>query len=1435
MAIGILIVCFTSPKPQISQTQDWFGVEDRKIPIALGDFNNDNQLDIIIAQRENKTIRIFLGYGNGAFPTKPTISITSSSLSYSIAVGDFNNDSWLDFAVANYNDNNIGIFLGYGNGSFANENTHSTGSSRPLSLWIYDLNNDKKLDIVVVNNGTNTIGILLGTGNGDFTKQMTFSTGFDSLPRAVVVGDFNGDTRPDIAVANFGTNTIGVFLGYGNANFSNQIVSLTVGHPVSLAFGDLNDDTRLDIVVANYDSNIQILLGNGNGAFTSEATYTTDFGSHPSSVVMCDFNKDGRLDIIVTNTGTNNLGLFLGREDGNFKNQRIYPINNGALQRVDTGDLNNDTWIDVVVAIDSSYNVGVFLGGPDKNLFNIKTYSTGGLSNPYSVAVGDFNNDTRLDVVVVNYGKDEIGVFLGQGNGNFDARKTYSTGSYSRPGSIAIGDFNSDNRLDAVVVNFGTNELGIFLGDGDGSFTDQKTYSTGWNSQPKSVAVGDLNSDNQFDIVVANVGTDNLGIFFGYGDGSFTDQKTYSTGLSSQPTSIVMGDLNNDTHLDIAVANSGSNTLGIFLGHDNGSFSDQIEYPTGSSSTPNAISIGDFNGDNRLDVVVVNSGTNNLGIFLGNTDGSFSNQTEYPTGERPRPNSITVGDLNNDTKLDLIVANYNDNNIGVLLGKGDGSFSTQTSYSTGWDSFPISVALGDFNSDNRLDIVVVLYFYFSIGIFIGYYDWPFTAPVMYSSGSLLTPFALAVADFDNDNQLDLVATDYNDGSLVIYQNFVNGTFPNSKLYSTGYITGLYSIAVGDFNNDLQVDAVVVNYDSDNIIFFLGYGNGSFGSVISYTTGLESGPCSVVVGDFNNDNRLDIVNANNRDNSIVLFLHYGFGASTNKKIYSTASDKPLRSSAYGDFNKDSLLDMVIANYESFTITVLLGDGNGGFSNQTTYSTGFGSYPFSVAVGDFNSDGWIDIVVANTLTFNIGIFLGTSNGSFSEQTIYPTGPDSKPTTVVVGDFNNDSRLDIVVTNYGGYSIGVFLGNGDGTFSNQTEYSTGYYSWPWGITIGDFNNDDRLDVVVSNQYGYSIGVFLGNRNGSFSNQIEYPTGENSLPIGIAVGDFNNDNRMDIVVANYGSDNVGVFFGTGNGMFLTQVTYSTGYVSGPYWVTVGDFNKDDQLDIAVTLSLSDKLAICFGDRNGTFSSPTTFGTGTSTYPWHLIAADFNHDNWLDVAIVFGNVGGVIVLLGNRNLIFLVPIKYSTGRNSAPQTIVAGDFNNDKHLDIVVTNSKSSNIGLFLGYGDGLFSKQLTYSTGTDSQPWSAAVGDLNNDTRLDIVVTNRNSDSIGVFLGLGNGSFSNVTIYSTGLLSDPISIVILDFNRDNKLDIAVANSGANSISIYQGYGDGVFLSPMTYLTGYNSRPVWIVIGDFNKDDWMDIAIASLDTKNIKVLLKSC
>ncbi|CAF1344476.1 unnamed protein product [Rotaria sp. Silwood1] len=326
------------------------------------------------------------------------------------------------------------------------------------------------------------------------------------------------------------------------------------------------------------------------------------------------------------------------------------------------------------------------------------TYSTGAVSA--SVTVGDFNNDTLLDIAVANHGDNTVSILLGYGDGSFANQTKYSTGS--GPSSVAIDDFNNDTLLDIVVTNWNDNTMSVFLGYGNGVFTNQMIYSTG--TSPSSVAVGDFNNDTRLDIVVANNNEQSVSIYLGYPNEGFFKQMRLITGNGSRPKSFTIGDFNNDNEMDIAVANSGINNVGIFLRYDNGSFRNQVAYAADSS--PWSIAVGDFNNDTILDIVVANLGSDNVGIFLGWSDGSFSNQKTFTTGFSSQPNAVAVGDFNNDTLLDIIVANYGTNNIGVLLGYGNGFFTSAKLFSTGYGSLPFSISVNDLDNDGKLDFVV---------------------------------------------------------------------------------------------------------------------------------------------------------------------------------------------------------------------------------------------------------------------------------------------------------------------------------------------------------------------------------------------------------------------------------------------------------------------------------------------------------------------------------------------------------------------------------------------------------------------------------------------------------------------------------------------------------------------------------------------------------
>ena len=170
--------------------------------------------------------------------------------------------------------------------------------------------------------------------------------------------------------------------------------------------------------------------------------------------------------------------------------------------------------------------------------------------------------------------------------------------------------------MDIVVANNGTDNIMIIFGSGYGTFVSQMTYSTGNGSQPCSVAVADFNNDSRLDIVVANSGTNNIGVFLSNGTGTFSSQMTYFTGVRSQPYSVAVVDIDNDTRLDIAVASYGANSVGVFLGYGNGSFASQLIFYTGFGSRPFALAIGDVNNDNLTDIVATNNGYGNIDILM---------------------------------------------------------------------------------------------------------------------------------------------------------------------------------------------------------------------------------------------------------------------------------------------------------------------------------------------------------------------------------------------------------------------------------------------------------------------------------------------------------------------------------------------------------------------------------------------------------------------------------------------------------------------------------------------------------------------------------------------------------------------------------------------------------------------------------------------------
>ncbi|MEA5605827.1 FG-GAP-like repeat-containing protein, partial [Nostoc sp. UHCC 0252] len=341
------------------------------------------------------------------------------------------------------------------------------------------------------------------------------------------------------------------------------------------------------------------------------------------------------------------------------------------------------------------------------------------------------------------------------------------------------------------------------------------------------------------------------------------------------------------------------------------------------------------------------------------------------------------------------------------------------------------------------------------------------------------------------------------------------------------------------------------------------------SVIPNTFDVGLRPYSIVVGDFDKDGNIDLVTANKSSQSVSVLLGKGDNTFKPASTFSTVGFNGLNPSsvAVADFNKDGKLDLVTANNLSNNISLLLGKGDGSFQTAVNFALESASAPISIAVGDFNGDGKSDIVTVNNASQNISVLLGNGAGGFGTAKNFKV--PSRPSFVIVADFNKDGKSDLAVTSSYFNNVSILLGNGDGTFNSATSFDVG--ANPNSVVVGDFNKDNKLDLAVANYDSNNVSILLGNGTGGFGIATNFDVELN--PASVTVIDFDQDGKSDLAVANAGSDTVSVLLGDGNGSFGIATNFVVG--TKPYFLIVGDLNKDGKSDLVVANSESKNVSL--------------------------------------------------------------------------------------------------------------------------------------------------------------------------------------------------------------------------------------------------------------------
>lgn len=694
-------------------------------------------------------------------------------------------------------------------------------------------------------------------------------------------------------------------------------------------------------------------------------------------------------------------------------------------------------------------------------------------------------------------------------------------------------------------------------------------------------------------------------------------------------------------------------------------------------------------------------------------DGNVGFPGVLSTSLSARPDAVVSGQVDADSRPDLVVASKAGNKVFLLPGKGDGTFGQERIIAS--TTSPASLALGDVTGDDILDLVIASTSG-TITIMKGAGDGTFTelAP-KYSVDSNPLGMALVKLNADSLNDILIVAGK----SAYVLTNKGNGQFNSPVAHNLGGTPT--AMAVDDFSHDLFPDlAVAVN---NAVLVLKADGTGGLGTASSYDIGAPA--FRLATGDYDNDNAVDIVALTPNE---VIILRNGPDNTRGASGETFIVKDELGWLPAGALPVDATFR--INGFYGYPELVLLDS----LGNVTSCASGASRAPlFALRAGitasvtmliDFDGDGNLDMMVADK---NSDTVLVAMNG----MPLRPGGNLGDPAVVAVGRMNGDARDDVVVGGRGSGKIAVRLNSGNGSFVTAATDTGGPVI---ALLLADLNHDTLTDVIALEEAVSTAGrvrVWTGNGDGTLKPVGRFLQGESGAGFGsLASGDFDGDGHIDIAVANATSVNgedqsgtVEILFGKGDASFEPSTTVvPSGVLSG---LAVAHFDEDGYADLAIGKGTSVSLRKGTADR--TFSAPIAFPVPGE--PMALAAADLNHDNLQDLIVVIrptfppNNQSGVAVLMNVGSGLFASASVLPAGTD--PRSIAAGDLNGDGNIDIVVLGSDNGVVTVFTGNGDGTFRKAKSYLSGYsyyDSSiriaHTSIALGDFNADSVLDFVI---------------------------------------------------------------------------------------------------------------------
>jgi len=1250
--------------------------------------------------------------------------------------------------------------------------------------------------------------------------------------------------------------------------------------PVGVALGDIDSDGDLDLVTAdfNFTGSVSVRLNNGNGSFVNGQSPTV--GAVPYRVVLGDVDSDGDLDILVSYYNTAAVSVRLNNGSGTFAGGQEVGVGNNP-QGLAVGDVDNDGDLDLLTSNSTaSGTVSVRLNNGSGTFSGTQEVSVG--TTPRNIAVGDVDNDGDLDFLTANdagfgVGPSTVSVRLNNGNGIFTG--TTEVAISEKLYDLKLGDLDGDGDLDLVTASFFN--VSVRLNDGTGVFSGTQNMS----SISYSVALGDVDGDGDLDILAASDNY-NFGLVMrlNNGFGTFGDALIVPVPVGTSSYGVAMGDLDADNDLDLVATNRNSFTVSVRLNQGLPTLTSvsPSRGPAGSSITLTGTNLlgtttVSFNGaliySNEF---VVNSptqitapvpanattgpitvttpvGTSNSISFTVTLSGivaSVAPARNASTVPQRTPVAVTFAQPLSNTPATQQALRVFSQQAG---GKKAGTATVIGNTLTFIPNSPFKAGETVFATVSAATPQV---FQFttavtpSTGRFGGGSDIPL--------GGVLTD--AVTGDVDGDGDLDAVVSSRTGATLRL--NNGNGTFSGGKDIPLSATVDVARLALGDLDNDGDLDLLLGSLYSASsggkILVLLNDGSSTF------STGqtINGNGSKLALGDVDADGDLDFIGAEGTvylNNSMATFS-LGQGGATG------GSDVAL-----GDIDNDGDLD-VLATFKATAATVLvsLNNGDGTFTYRSGGNVPVGASPESIALGDVDKDGDLDFVTGSSRTNSnagsVSIRLNNGAGFFSgTQTL----PINDVFSVALRDVDGDGDLDLVAVNDEGANVSIRFNDGAGSFSGTEE--VGVSPGSRGLALGDLDNDGDLDLLTSaaNEGNGVVSVRLNQSTDLLPTAFSPRRNAYSAPLDTDVAVTFNQALTNTaatqgalkvfsqqsggrkagtatVSGNTLSFNPTTDFKPGETVFATltnevqsnggglptskvfQFTTAVGSSPGTFFggsdqvgngsLAVGDVNGDGSPDYVTTQGL-----VFLNDGTGLYRQNQQLSVN-SPNAGSLALGDIDSDGDLDVLEAFSYNGGVVVFLNNGQGTFGLPQQYITIGSQLPGLVV-GDIDGDGDLDFMAANASQQTVNVQLNNGRGQFFAGQTVSLA--AQPSKLATGDLDGDGDLDLVVTHPGTASVSVRFNNGSGLFSGSQSVAVGF--SPNGIVLGDIDADGDLDLLTANfndsaDGSQSlkgdVSVRLNNGSGVFSG--TQQVAINGHPINLALGDTDGDGDLDLVTAN-------------